>query len=89
MYLQCGEFGGLCRFNGIGNGSNSNGVAENVRVLLGGSEIVPSFAGPQGTLAGIDQLNVEVPRSLIGRGEVDVNLTIDGRMANTVRVAIK
>jgi len=30
-----------------------------------------------------------VPRSLIGRGELDVVLTVDGKTANTVRVNIK
>jgi uncharacterized protein (TIGR03437 family) len=45
--------------------------------------------GAQGSLVGLDQINVLIPRSLIGRGEVDVMLTVDGKAANTVRVAIK
>jgi len=40
-------------------------------------------------MVGLDQVNVLIPRSLIGRGEVDVVLTVDGKPANTVRVAIK
>src|SRR6185503_14982835 len=35
----------------------------------------------------LDQLNVSLPRTLAGRGEVDLVLTVDGRPANTVRVA--
>ena len=38
---------------------------------------------------GLDQVNLRVPRSLIGRGEVDVVLTVDGKIANTLRVNIK
>ncbi len=48
-----------------------------------------SFAQAQGSLTGLDQVNALIPRSLLGRGEVDVVLTVDGKVANTVRVAIK
>jgi hypothetical protein len=34
-------------------------------------------------------VNLPIDRSLIGRGEVDVVLTVDGVAANTVRVNIK
>jgi uncharacterized protein (TIGR03437 family) len=47
------------------------------------------FAGAQGSLAGLDQLNVRLPRSLMGLGEIDINLTVDGKAANVVRVAIR
>jgi hypothetical protein len=32
---------------------------------------------------------VQLPRSLAGRGEVDVLLTVDGRQANAVKVNFK
>jgi hypothetical protein len=34
-------------------------------------------------------VNVRIPRSLIGRGEIAVELTVDGRTANAVRVHIR
>lgn len=34
------------------------------------------YAGKQPTWAGVDQINVEVPRSLIGKGETDVLVTM-------------
>jgi len=37
----------------------------------------------------MDQANLRIPRSLVGRGEVDLVLTVDGKAANTVRVNIK
>ncbi len=42
------------------------------RVLLGGEVITPQFAGPQGSLVGLDQINALVPRSLLGRGRLSV-----------------
>jgi|GEM_PF-2331799 len=60
-----------------------------VSVKIGGAEAQVTYAGPQGGFVGLDQINVLVPRSLVGRGEVDVVLTADGRAANPVRVNIK
>jgi uncharacterized protein (TIGR03437 family) len=47
------------------------------------------YAGEVAGLAGLDQLNARLSRSLAGRGEVDVIITVDGKTANTVRVAIR
>ena len=40
-------------------------------------------------IIGLDQINVRIPRSLIGRGEVDVVLMVDNQRANVVKVNIK
>ncbi|MGH9847726.1 MAG: hypothetical protein ACREEM_54245, partial [Blastocatellia bacterium] len=48
-----------------------------------------TFAGAQGGFAGLDQVNVRLSRSLIGRGELDVVLTVDGQTANTVTLSIR
>lgn len=45
---------------------------ETVHVLLGGNEVTPDFVGKQGGLVGVDQLNAEIPRSLMGRGAVSL-----------------
>ena len=47
------------------------------------------YAGAQGDLVGLDQINVRVPRSLIARGEVELEVSVDGRFTNAVRVAVK
>lgn len=60
-----------------------------VSLKIGGANSEVSFAGPQGGFAGLDQINGRIPRSLIGHGEVDLVLMVDGRTANTVRVNIK
>ncbi|MGH9839447.1 MAG: SBBP repeat-containing protein [Blastocatellia bacterium] len=60
-----------------------------VRVTIGGVEVPLLYAGLQPTLTGVDQINVRLPRSLAGKGEVDVVVTVDGKMANTANVNIK
>lgn len=48
-----------------------------------------SFAGPQGFLVGLDQINIPLNRSLQGRGEVNLFLTVDGVNSNTLKVQFK
>ena len=48
-----------------------------------------TFAGAQGALAGLDQINVRLPRSLSGRGDVEVFLTVDGNQTNPARLTLK
>lgn len=56
---------------------------------IGGEASEVLFAGPQGGLVGLDQANLRIPRSLIGRGLVDLVFTADGRAANTVQIRVK
>ncbi len=58
-------------------------------VTIGGVDAPVLYVGAQPTLIGLDQLNVELPRSLTGRGDVTVVVTVDGKTANTVGVNIK
>jgi uncharacterized protein (TIGR03437 family) len=52
-----------------------------------GSEVL--FAGAVPGFAGFDQVNVQLPRTLAGRGEVDVTLIVGGKAANKVRVSFR
>nr|MDQ3011815.1 hypothetical protein [Acidobacteriota bacterium] len=72
-----------------GTGIRGRTTLSAVSVMIGGVEAVVDYAGAQGDFAGLDQINVRLPRSLAGRGEVDVVLTADGRAANVVRISIK
>lgn len=56
---------------------------------IGGLTGTPSYAGVQGDFVGLDQVNIPLPRSLAGRGAVNVSLTVDGRTSNTVTVNIR
>ena len=47
------------------------------------------YVGTQGGFVGLDQANLRLPRSLLGRGEVNVALSVDGIFANVVTVSVK
>ncbi|MEP7343346.1 MAG: NF038122 family metalloprotease [Acidobacteriota bacterium] len=72
-----------------GSGIRGRSALTAVSVQAGGTAALVSYAGPQSDFAGLDQINAELPRSLKGRGEITVNLTVDGRTANAVTVTIK
>jgi len=73
----------------FGTGFRNNSGMNNVTAQLGGIGAQASFAGAQGGFAGLDQANVLLPRSLAGRGEVNLVLSVDGKAANTVKLWIK
>ncbi len=60
-----------------------------VKAMIGGGDSQVLFAGAQGFFVGLDQLNIRLSRSLAGRGEVDVVLTVDGQTANTTRIGVR
>jgi uncharacterized protein (TIGR03437 family) len=48
-----------------------------------------TYAGPQGVFAGLDQVNVILPHSLAGSGEVTLQLSAMGIPANAVNLTIQ
>ena len=60
-----------------------------VKVTIGSVEAPVEYAGAQCCFLGVDQINALIPRSLIGKGDVDVTLSLDGVAANTARINIK
>jgi uncharacterized protein (TIGR03437 family) len=58
-------------------------------VNIGGVNAQVTFAGPQGSFTGLDQVNARLDRSLIGRGAVNVTMVADGRTANAVSVSVR
>ena len=58
----------------------------NVKALLSGQELPVDFAGPQGSFVGLDQINIPIPRTFKGKGEVSMILRVDSRDSNTVTV---
>jgi uncharacterized protein (TIGR03437 family) len=65
------------------------GGLKDVTATIGGVNAEVAYAGPQGTYAGLDQFNLIVPRSLAGRGRVEVVLTVAGKVSNSVYVAVR
>lgn len=72
-----------------GTGLRGRSALSAVTVKVGGLAAPVLYAGPQGDLASLDQINVLLPRELKGRGEVAVVLTVDGLAANAVRIQIR
>jgi len=70
-------------------GTGIRGVDAPPAVTVGGIHADVEYAGPQADFAGLDQVNVLLPRSLAGRGSVDIVLTADGVKSNTVKVTLK
>ena len=58
-------------------------------VTLGGTSAEVTFLGAHPSLIGVDQINVLIPRSLIGRGLLDVVLKTGFYTANTVQIQVK
>jgi len=73
----------------FGTGIRNRSQLSAITALVGGVSIQPTFAGAQNDFVGLDQLNLPLPHSLAGRGEVNVSLSVDGLSANPVKVSIK
>jgi uncharacterized protein (TIGR03437 family) len=56
---------------------------------LGGMEANVLYAGAATGFVGLDQVNLAVPRALIGRGDMDLALRVDGGNSNTMRVNVR
>jgi uncharacterized protein (TIGR03437 family) len=80
--------GGTVYLSLYGTGIRHVSSLTNFVCTIGGLSVPVLYAGPQGTYAGLDQVNVQLPISLLGRGEVDVIVTADGQTSNAVRINV-
>jgi gluconolactonase len=72
-----------------GTGIMFRSSISNVSLKIGGADAQVDYAGAQNDFQGLDQLNAQLPRNLAGRGEVVLELVVDGQAANTVRINVK
>jgi uncharacterized protein (TIGR03437 family) len=70
----------------FGTGIRLRSDLKNVTCQVGSEALPVAYAGAQGGYVGLDQVNVLLPKSLHGRGEVSVTLSVDGKAANTVKL---
>jgi len=73
----------------FGTGIRNRTSLANVATRVGGEAVETLYAGDQGGFAGLDQLNVRLPSSLAGKGDVAVDVMVDGKVANPVRLRIR
>ncbi len=75
--------------NLFGTGLRARSSLAAVNCSIGGANADVSYAGAQSAFIGLDQVNVLIPRTLLGCGEAEVLLRVDAKLANTVNVSIK
>jgi uncharacterized protein (TIGR03437 family) len=73
----------------FGTGLRRFSAPPGVIAKIGGMDAPVTYAGAQGDLAGLDQINILLPRNLAGRGEVEVALTADNNAANMLKINLK
>lgn len=74
---------------GFGTGWRFRSSLAASSATIGGEGAEVLFLGPGGGFVGLDQANIRLSRNLIGRGEVQVKLIVDGRMSNMVLINIR
>ena len=62
--------------------------ATNLRARIGGIEVTPLYCGPQGSFAGLDQVNLALPSNAPG-GVVDLMFSTPDRVSNTVQLRLQ
>ena len=72
-----------------GTGWRQVRAVANAFVTIGDVFCPIEYIGPQPTFDGLDQLNVRLPRTLIGKGDALVKVTVEGTPANPVLINIK
>lgn len=70
---------------GISNISSLTGVS----AKLAHFDTPVLYAGSQGGYAGLDQINLPISRNLVGYGEIDVSVTVDGKTSNLVKISLR
>jgi uncharacterized protein (TIGR03437 family) len=71
-----------------GTGIRNRSSVSNVTVTIDGIRAQVQYAGIQPTFEGLDQVNVALPLTLRGSGEVSVVMTVDGQTANIVMIDV-
>ena len=69
-------------------GTGIRGFTGAITATIGGVPAQVLGFAPSGQFEGLDQVNLLIPRSLVGQGEVQVQLTVDGLMLNPVTITI-
>jgi uncharacterized protein (TIGR03437 family) len=72
-----------------GTGIRNRGSLDNVLVTINGISVSPTYAGPQPSFAGLDQINVPLTLDLRGSGVANVVLKVNQHQANTVTVDVQ
>jgi uncharacterized protein (TIGR03437 family) len=72
-----------------GTGIRGRSALANVTVTIGTTAIPAQYAGPTPNFTGLDQVNILLPDSLRGSGQVNLFVTVDGQASNAVTIDIQ
>ena len=64
-------------------------AAQRVEAFVAGQSVPVPFAGAQSQYQGLDQINISLPRTLAGSGEISVYIVADGETSNMVTIRIQ
>ncbi len=70
-------------------GTGWRGGAASTTVMLGEETLTPVFSGAQGVYPGLDQINVAIPASAMGKGMLPIKVTSGTIVSNTATVNIR
>jgi uncharacterized protein (TIGR03437 family) len=87
--INLGTAGEKCYLTLYATGVRNASSLAAVGVTIGGVSAPVQYAGPQGTFVGLDQVNVLIPSSLAGMGQVDVLMSVDGVDSPPVVITIQ
>jgi hypothetical protein len=63
-------------------GVRGRSSVDGVKVQIGDLNLTPFYAGSPLQFAGLDQINVRLPRTIAGSGAVGVQVDVDGFLSN-------
>jgi uncharacterized protein (TIGR03437 family) len=72
-----------------GTGIRNRSDLSKVSINIGGTILPVTYAGPQPQFPGLDQVDVQLPASLAGRGAVTLVLTVDGISSQPVNLVFQ
>jgi uncharacterized protein (TIGR03437 family) len=72
-----------------GTGIRNRSSLDKVAVTINGVSLPALYADPAPNFEGLDQVNVALPLTLRGSGEVNVALTVDGQASNAVTINVR
>lgn len=90
ILLDLGPEGDQVFLLAFGTGFRNISAQTAATATIGGTPAPVLFVGAVANLEGLDQTNITIPRSLIGRNmALDVVFTADTKTANTVQIGVK
>ncbi len=87
--IDLGDEGDVVHLVLYGTGIRKRELLADVKARIGGIEVQVEYAGAHGSLIGVDQINLRLPRELKGRGDVRIELEVDDIIANIVTVRMQ